>query len=165
MPSRQNFLTWARRSGNVDIRIFWPIQSFMTIRPRGRPTLSSQIRSSVCICVAALCALASPARAQGWPTADCQALLQSGFPKPLWGSSEKLGQDALLMMINYQLAVSLCQQDELLKIQRGQKPIDKLAAPPAPKPPKETAPAAAAVAPVPPAVPTPASPPPGASVP
>lgn len=72
--------------------------------------------------------------AQGWPGADCSNLLASGHPRPAWGSKEKVTQEGLLMMINYQMAVSACQQDEVIKLLKNQtttKPYDAPKAKPA----------------------------------
>lgn len=72
--------------------------------------------------------------AQGWPVADCAAILIAGHPKPAWGSKEKITQEGLLLMINYQMTISACQQDELIKALRqpqGAKPA--LPAPVKPK--------------------------------
>lgn len=93
-----------------------------------------------CPALVAFLALASAGAcaAQGWPAADCTALLASGHPRPAWGSKDKLGQDALLMLINYQLAVAACQKDEELKLLRQMAAAGKAKAPepkaPEPKP-------------------------------
>jgi hypothetical protein len=58
--------------------------------------------------------------ARAWPVADCSAILLAGHPKPAWGSNEKLTQEGLLLMINYQMAISACQQDEVIKLLRQQ---------------------------------------------
>ena len=60
------------------------------------------------------------ARAQGWPSADCQYLLKAPQPTPVWGTLEKPDQTTMLIMLNYQMAVSLCQQAELIKAMQDQ---------------------------------------------
>lgn len=67
----------------------------------------------------AMALIATPVWAQGWTTADCAAILAAGHPRPVWGTSEKITQEGLLMMINYQLAYGACQQDEVLKALRS----------------------------------------------
>ena len=62
----------------------------------------------------------SPANAEGWPSADCQILLKAPQPTPDWGTKEKPDQTTMLIMLNYQMAVSLCQQNELIKTMQEQ---------------------------------------------
>ena len=69
-----------------------------------------------------LLAACSSAFAQSWATVDCQTLLQTGYPRPVWGSKERPSQEALLTLINYQLAISICQQDELIRLQKEKSP-------------------------------------------
>lgn len=75
------------------------------------------------VAIGALLLVASPwAAAQSWAIADCSALLQTGSPRPVWGSKERASQEALLTLINYQMAISICQQDELIRIQKEKMP-------------------------------------------
>ncbi len=55
-----------------------------------------------------------------WPAADCLKLQSLGAPAPAWqlSTAPAPSQDALLMLINYQMALSLCQQQEQHKMQK-----------------------------------------------
>ena len=52
-----------------------------------------------------------------WPRANCTQLLSIGSPSPAWISSGNTPPkaEALLTLINYQMALSLCQQEQLLQ--------------------------------------------------
>lgn len=99
-----------------------------------------RVKTAASRALAGACLLASAsAWAQAWPASDCATLLAAGQPRPVWGSKEKPDQTTLLTLINYQLAISLCQQEEISKSLREQRLSTKEAARLVPLAPKATA--------------------------
>lgn len=83
-----------------------------------------------------------------WPRVDCAHLLALGSPQPAWLSGAKTppSAEALLIMLNYQMSLSICHQEEIAKLLKAANapkgadpaPAPKPAEPPLPEPPITT---------------------------
>lgn len=74
------------------------------------------------LAAAAALALPSLAMAQGAAKADCARLTALGAPQPVWlaGAKSAPGEEALLTLLNYQMALSLCHQEEIIRLLKSQ---------------------------------------------